>query len=47
MIVFAFKIWRHYLYGKRCKIYMDHKLFLYSKGVEHEVEEVARTNQGL
>jgi hypothetical protein len=46
-IVFALKIWRYYLYGKRCEIYMDHKLFLYSEGVEHEAEEVARTNQGL
>ena len=24
-VVFALKIWRHYLYGKRCKIYTDHK----------------------
>jgi hypothetical protein len=24
-IVFALKIWRHYLYGEKCKIYMNHK----------------------
>ena len=24
-VVFALKIWRHYLYGVRCTIYMDHK----------------------
>ncbi|KAJ9557045.1 hypothetical protein OSB04_011659 [Centaurea solstitialis] len=24
-VVFAFKIWRHYLYGTKCTIYTDHK----------------------
>ena len=24
-MVFALKIWRHYLYGERCEIYIDHK----------------------
>jgi hypothetical protein len=24
-IVHALKIWRHYLMGKRCELYMDHK----------------------
>jgi hypothetical protein len=24
-VVHALKIWRHYLIGKRCKIYLDHK----------------------
>ena len=24
-IIFALKIWRHYLYGEKCKIFMDHK----------------------
>ena len=24
-IVFALKIWRHYLYGEKCFIYIDHK----------------------
>ena len=28
-VVFALKIWRHYLYGKRCEIYMDHKSLKY------------------
>ena len=28
-VVFARKIWRHYLYGKRCKIYTDHKSLKY------------------
>jgi len=28
-VVFALKIWRHYLYGVRCEIYMDHKSLKY------------------
>jgi hypothetical protein len=24
-MTFALKIWRHYLYGEKCEIYMDHK----------------------
>ncbi|KAL5570097.1 hypothetical protein UlMin_026672 [Ulmus minor] len=28
-IVFALKIWRHYLYGVHCEIYTDHKSFKY------------------
>jgi hypothetical protein len=28
-VVFALKIWRHYLYGKRCEIYTDHKTLKY------------------
>ncbi|PON68450.1 Ribonuclease H-like domain containing protein [Parasponia andersonii] len=28
-VVFALKIWRHYLYGERCKIYTDHKSLKY------------------
>jgi hypothetical protein len=28
-IVFALKIWRHYLYGTRCEIYTDHKSLKY------------------
>jgi hypothetical protein len=29
VVVFALKIWRHYLYGKRCEIHMDHKSLKY------------------
>jgi hypothetical protein len=25
IVVYALKIWRHYLMGKRCELYMDHK----------------------
>jgi hypothetical protein len=28
-IVHALKIWRHYLMGKRCELYMDHKSLRY------------------
>lgn len=26
VVVFAWKLWRHYLYGERCKIYTHHKV---------------------
>ena len=28
-VVFALKIWRHYLYGVHCQIYTDHKSLKY------------------
>ena len=28
-IVFALKIWRHYLYGEKCFIYTDYKILKY------------------
>ena len=28
-VVHALKTWRHYLYGKKCDIYMDHKRLKY------------------
>ena len=28
-VVFALKIWRHYLYGKEFKVYSDHKSLKY------------------
>ena len=28
-IVFALKLWRHYLYGEKCEIYTDHKSLKY------------------
>ena len=28
-VVFALKIWRHYLYGEKCDIYTDHKSLKY------------------
>ena len=29
VVVFALKIWRHYLYGVKCTIYTDHKSLKY------------------
>ncbi|XP_042387466.1 uncharacterized protein LOC121979543 [Zingiber officinale] len=29
VVIFALKIWRHYLYGERCEIYTDHKSLKY------------------
>ncbi|XP_070679257.1 uncharacterized protein [Malus domestica] len=29
VIIFALKIWRHYLYGEKCKIFTDHKSLQY------------------
>ena len=29
VVVFALKIWRHYLYGLTCEIYTDHKSLKY------------------
>ena len=28
-VVFALKIWRHYLYGTRCEVYTDHQSLKY------------------
>ena len=28
-IIFALKLWRHYLYGEKCKIFTDHKSLHY------------------
>ena len=29
VVVFALKIWRHYLYGEQCEIFIDHKSLKY------------------
>ena len=29
MVVFSLKIWRHYLYGEKCRIFTDHKSLKY------------------
>jgi hypothetical protein len=28
-VVHALKIWRHYIIGKRCEVYLDHKSLKY------------------
>ena len=46
-VVFALKIWRHYLYGEHCKIYTDHKSLKYifhSKRTQHATETMVGVN---
>ena len=50
VVVFALKIWRHYLYGVTCEIYTNHKSLKYifqQKGLELEAEKMDRTPKGL
>ena len=35
-IVFALKIWRHYLYGEKCFIYTDHKSLKYLESLTRD-----------
>jgi hypothetical protein len=30
-VIFALKIWRHYLYGEICEIYTDHKRYIFEQ----------------
>ena len=49
-VVFALKIWRHYLYGESCDIFTDHKSLKYifhSEGSEFEAKKVVGVDQGL
>ena len=49
-VIFALKIWWHYLYGVACEIFTDHKSLKYiftQKRTEYAAEEMARTNEGL
>ena len=49
-VVFALKIWRHYLYGQHCDIYTDHKSLKYiftQKRAQSSTKTMARTHQGL
>nr|GEU99115.1 putative reverse transcriptase domain-containing protein [Tanacetum cinerariifolium] len=46
-IVFALKIWRHYLYRTKCTVFTDHKSLqhILSKGAEHEATSLVRVAQ--
>ena len=49
-VVFAMKIWRHYLYGIHVDIFTDHKSLIYvftQKRDQSQTEKVVRINQGL
>ena len=47
VVIFALKIWRHYLLGDQVLIYTDHKefeVYLHSKGTKHASKVVARVD---
>ena len=49
-IVFALKIWRHYLYGEKCEIYTDHKSLKYiftQKELNMRQRRMVRVDNGL
>ncbi|WMV18536.1 hypothetical protein MTR67_011921, partial [Solanum verrucosum] len=49
-IVFALKIWRHYLYGEKCHIFTDHKSLKYlgtQKELNLRQRRLLGTHQGL
>ena len=50
VVVFALKIWRHYLYREKRRIYTDHKNLKYlltQKDLNFEITEVVRVIRGL
>jgi len=48
-VIFALKIWRHYLLGDKVLIYTDHKSLknIHSEEVKYEAEAVARADGRL
>ncbi|GJX23017.1 putative reverse transcriptase domain-containing protein [Tanacetum coccineum] len=49
-VIFALKIWRHYLYGTKCTVFTDHKkTSTYSslKRIEYEATPMVRTTRRL
>ena len=48
-VVFALKIWRHYLYGVHVNVYTDHKSFqyLFTQGVESPTKKIVRIVERL
>jgi hypothetical protein len=48
-IVHALKIWRHYLIGNKCEIYIDHKsqIHLHPARPEPKAKKVSRVSQRL
>lgn len=49
-IVFALKMWRHYLFGVKFKVFSDQKILRYlfdQKNVEHKTNKVDGINKGL
>jgi hypothetical protein len=49
-VVHALKTWRHYLYGQKCDVYIDHKSLKYiftSFRTEYEATKMVRIDQIL
>nr|GFB48342.1 putative reverse transcriptase domain-containing protein [Tanacetum cinerariifolium] len=49
-VVFAFRLWRYYLYGVKCTVFTDHKSLQYimdQKGTEHEETKMDRALERL
>ena len=49
-VLFALKQWRHYLYGVKCKVYMDHRSLQYvftQKDLNFKTGEMDGTTEGL
>jgi hypothetical protein len=46
-VVHALKIWRHYLMGKRCELYMDHESLSHVVKPEPEAKKIVGTYQEL
>ena len=49
-VVFALKIWRHYLYGKEFEVYLDHKSLKYifnAAGPQYEATQMDGVSRGL
>jgi hypothetical protein len=49
VVVHALKIWRHYLLGNVCNIYMDHKSlkYIFTQPELNEAKKMIRVDQGL
>ena len=49
-VVFALKIWRHYLYGEEFEVYSDHKSLKYiftQRGPQYEATQMDGVPRGL
>ena len=49
VIIFALKIWRHYLYGEQFVVFSYHKseVYFHTAGPQHEVTQMDGVSGGL
>ena len=49
IVIFALKIWRHYLYGVSYEVFIDQKseVCFYTESIKHATREVIRANKRL